>query len=56
VGTRAQVLHDLVTILLDNKRRVRDIITLDKEKIEAKKHFTDDVSSGSGEMQRWRRW
>jgi hypothetical protein len=49
-------LHDPVTILRDNKRRVRDIIMPEKEKIEAKEHFTDGVSSGDGEMQRRRRW
>jgi hypothetical protein len=38
-----QVLHDPVTMLLDKKRRVRDMITPEKEKIEAKKHFTDGV-------------
>jgi hypothetical protein len=35
---------------------VRDIIMPEKEKIEAKEHFTDGVSSGDGEMQRRRRW
>jgi hypothetical protein len=38
-----QALHDPVTILLDNKHHVRDVITLEKEKIEAKEHFTDGV-------------
>jgi hypothetical protein len=55
VGTRAKALHDPVTILLDNKHLVRDIITPEKEKIEAKEHFTDGVSSGGSEMQRWQR-
>jgi hypothetical protein len=36
-----QALHDPVMILLDNKRRVRGMITQEKEKIEAKEHFTD---------------
>jgi hypothetical protein len=38
-----QVLHNLVKMLLDKKCRVRDMITPEKEKIEAKKHFTDGV-------------
>jgi hypothetical protein len=38
-----QALHDPVMILLDNKHRVRDMITLEKEKIEANEHFTDGV-------------
>jgi hypothetical protein len=32
------------------------MITPGKEKIEAKEHFTNGVSSGGGEMQRRRRW
>jgi hypothetical protein len=50
------VLHDPVTILLDKKRRVRDMITPEKEKIKAKAHFTDGVSFGGGLMQRRQRW
>jgi hypothetical protein len=38
-----QVLHDPVTMILDKKRRVRDMIMPEKEKLEAKKHFTDGV-------------
>jgi hypothetical protein len=38
-----QALHDLVTILLNNKCRMRDMITPEKEKMEAKEHFTDGV-------------
>jgi hypothetical protein len=30
-------------MLLDKKRRVRDMIMPEKEKLEAKKHFTDGV-------------
>jgi hypothetical protein len=30
-------------ILLNNKRRVRDMIAPEKEKMEAKEHFTDGV-------------
>jgi hypothetical protein len=37
------VLHDPVKMLLDKKRRVRDMITPEKEKIVAKKHFTDGI-------------
>jgi hypothetical protein len=51
-----QALHDPVTILLDKKHHVRDMITPGKENIEAKEHFTNGVSSGGGEMQRRRRW
>jgi hypothetical protein len=32
-----------VTILLNNKRRVRDIFAPEKEKMEVKEHFTDNV-------------
>jgi hypothetical protein len=49
-----QALHDLVTIFLDKKHRVRDMITVEKEKKGANKHFTDGVSSGGGEMKRQR--
>jgi hypothetical protein len=37
------VLHDPVKMLLDKKRHVGDMITPEKEKIEAKKHITDGV-------------
>jgi hypothetical protein len=37
------VLHNPVTMLLDKKRHVRDMITPEKENIEAKKHFTNNV-------------
>jgi hypothetical protein len=38
-----QALHDLVMILPNNKRRVRDMIAPEKEKMEAKELFTDGV-------------
>jgi hypothetical protein len=48
-GQRLRALHDPVVILLDKKHHMRVVITPEKGKERAQKHFTDGISSGGGE-------